>query len=67
MSNAPPSRLWYVLSTRDAIPAQHGPNVTDSKSRWAGGVLGKTQKSRRTALRPCGLAPHCSMPSLFWR
>lgn len=66
-SNTPSSRLWHLISSCDAIPAQHGPDLTDSKSCWAGGAVGKTQKARRAALRPCGLAPHSSMPSLFWR
>ena len=66
-SNTSSSRLWHLISTRDAIPAQHGPDLTDSKQRWAGGAVGKTQKARKAALRPCGLAPHSSMPSLFWR
>ena len=66
-SNTPSSRLWHLISSCDAIPAKHGPDLTDSKLCWAGGAVGKTQKAQRAALRHCGLAPHSSMPSLFWR
>lgn len=51
------SRLWHLISTRDAIPAQHGPDLTDSKQRWAEEWWEKPRKPESCPQTPC-LAPH---------